>query len=276
MASAPRAVWKGHLSVGSVHCAVKLIGVVSESEKLQFRILSRKTKAPVRSAYIDEVTGKTVEAADQVKGFDLGGEQFIQIDPEEIKRLKLSSEHTLEVGEFVPESEIDARYLDKPYYLVPADSVAREAFGVIREAMRRGKVAARSCIVLYQRGREVVIQPLGEGMLMTTLRSHNEVVDAATVFEGLKKTKPDPEMIEIAELIIGKKKTSFRPAAFVDTYEDALTAMVKAKLEGKPAPKAAPKPKENVVNLAEVLRKSLEQEGIAPKGGAPKRKRKAA
>ncbi|MER9838185.1 Ku protein [Mesorhizobium sp. M0145] len=268
----PRAAWKGFMKVGSVSCGVKIIGAVSEAEKVHFRILNRKDGLPVKSAYLDEETGDTVEAAEQVKGYEVEKGEFIHIEPDEIKKLKMVSQHTLEIGEFVPAAEIDARYLEKPYYLVPADAPSTEAFAVIRDAMARKKVAARSCVVLYQRGREVLIQPLGKGMLMTELRNHNEVVAADAVFEGLKARKVDPEMLEIAQLLIDKKPAKFDPSKFDDTYEKALVAMIEAKRKGKKPPKPAPEPKTNVINLADVLRKSLAQEG----GKAPSKKPRTA
>lgn len=267
---APRAVWKGFLKFGSVACGVKLVGAVSEAEKIHFRILNRKTREPVKSAYLDEGTDKVVESEDQVKGYELDSGEFLLIEPDEIKALKLSSEHTLEVEAFVDIDAIDQRYLDKPYHMVPADAAAREPFAIIREALRRKKAAARSCIVLYQRGREVLIEPERDGLLMTTLRNHNEMVDAGNIFEGLKTVKTDPEMIEIAELLIDKKTTKFDPSKFEDAYENALIEMIKAKQQGKLPPKPAPKPKENVVNLADVLRKSLEKEGISRGKGRKK------
>ncbi|MDQ6436728.1 Ku protein [Mesorhizobium sp. LHD-90] len=274
--AAPRAVWKGFLKFGSVACAVKLVGATSEAEKIHFRILSRKTREPVKSAYLDEGTDKVVETEDQVKGYELDNGEFLLLEPDEIKALKQSSEHTLEVDKFVDLTAIDQRYLDKPYHVVPADPAAREPFAVICEALARKKAAARSCIVLYQRGREVLIQPEGEALLMTTLRNHNQMVAAGSVFDGLKKVKTDAEMIEIAELLIDKKKTKFDPSKFEDSYENALIEMIKAKQQGKAPPKPAPKPKENVVNLADVLRKSLEKEGISRGKGAAKKGKKAA
>ncbi|WP_442582652.1 non-homologous end joining protein Ku [Mesorhizobium sp. ASY16-5R] len=273
---APRAVWKGFLKFGSVACAIKLVGATSESEKIHFRILNRRTREPVKSAYLDEGTSKVVEAEDQVKGYELGNGEFLLLEPDEIKALKLSSEHTLEVEDFVDLDAVDQRYLDKPYHVVPADPAARESFAVIREALRQKKAAVRSCIVLYQRGREVLIQPEGDALLMTTLRNRNEMVEAGSVFDGLKKVKTDPEMIEIAELLIDKKTTMFDPSKFEDSYENALIAMIKAKQQGKQPPKPAPRPKENVVNLADVLRKSLAQEGISREKGAAKKGRGAA
>jgi DNA end-binding protein Ku len=268
--SAPRAAWKGFLKFGSVACGVKVVGAETHAEKIRFRTLNRKTRNTVSAVYVDEVTGDVVETADQIKGYELDKGDFLTLEPDEIKALKLTSDHTLDVEGFVPVAEIDQRYLDKPYYLIPADVAATESYCVIREALKQREVAARSCIVLYQRGREVVIQPHGKGLLMTTLRPKAEMIAAASVFDELKSVKADPEMVEIAELIIAKKKGKYDPAKFVDTYEDALAELIAAKKAGRALPKAAPAPKENVVNLAEVLKKSLEKEGIA----APKAKRR--
>ncbi len=277
---AARAVWKGFLKVGSVSCAVKLINATSEAGKIHFRILNRKDRLPVKSAYVDESTGDIVEAADQVKGYELDNGAFAMIEPDEIKALKLQSEHTLEVDEFVKQAEIDQRYRDKPYYVIPADAGAAEPFAVIRESLKQQKAAARSCVVLYQRGREVLIEPKDDIMLMTTLRNHNELVDAGSVFDDLRKVKLDPEMSEIAELIIDKKTGTFDPSTFEDTYENALLEMINAKRAGKTLAKPAAAPRENVVNLADVLRKSLAKEGLkapAKRGKtAPAKKAKSA
>ena len=103
---APRAVWKGFLKVGSVACGVKIVGATIESSKIHFKILNRKDGLPVKSAYVDEETEETVDTEDQVKGFEIDKDNFIHIEPDEIKKLKLTSEHTLEIGEFIPVSEV--------------------------------------------------------------------------------------------------------------------------------------------------------------------------
>lgn len=268
MAAAPRAVWKGYLKLGAVSCGVKLVGATNEAGKIHFRILNRKDKLPVKSAYVDEGSGDTVEAEDQVKGYETDRGEFLLLEPDEIKALKLQTEHTLDVDGFVDKASVDPVYFEKPYYLVPADAPSNEAFAVVREALAKKKVAALACIVLYQRTHHVLIEPEGEGMLMTTLRNHNEVVAASSAFDGLKKVKVDKEMSEIATMIMDKMQTTFDPSKFEDRYEDALAAMIEAKKKGKKLPKAAPRPKENVVNLMDVLKKSLAKEGAAmPKKG---------
>ncbi len=132
-----RAIWKGFLKFGSVSCGIKLINAASESEKIHFRILNRKDRLPVKSTYVDEITGDVVETEDQMKGYQLENGDYLLIEPEEVKKLKQVTEHTLEVDETVPLASIDQRYLDKPYYVVPADTMSREPFAVIREALAK-------------------------------------------------------------------------------------------------------------------------------------------
>lgn len=271
-----RAVWKGFLKFGAVTCGIKLINAASESEKVHFRILNRKDRLPVKSAYLDEVTGDLVTAEDQIKGYQLDSGEYLLIEPEDIKQLKPTKEETLEVEGAVALSSIDQRYLDKPYYVVPADAMSEEPFAVIRAALAKKKAAARASIVLYQRGREVVIRPHGKGLMMTTLRNGRDVVSEKSIFDGLKATKTDPDMVEIATLLIDKKVGKFDPSKFEDRYENALIEMINAKKSGKKLPKPAAAPKENVVNLADILRKSLVKEGIkadkAKKPAASRRK----
>lgn len=271
-----RAVWKGFLKFGAVTCGIKLINAASESEKVHFRILNRKDRLPVKSAYLDEVTGDLVTAEDQIKGYQLDSGEYLLIEPEDIKQLKPTKEGTLEVEGAVNVSSIDQRYLDKPYYVVPADAMSEEPFAVIRAALAKKKAAARASIVLYQRGREVVIRPHGKGLMMTTLRNGRDVVSEKSIFDGLKATKTDPDMVEIATLLIDKKVGKFDPSKFEDRYENALIEMINAKKSGKKLPKPAAAPKEHVVNLADILRKSLAKEGIkadkAKKPAASRRK----
>jgi DNA end-binding protein Ku len=271
-----RAVWKGFLKFGAVSCGIKLINAASESEKIHFRILNRKDRLPVKSAYVDEVTGDIVGAEDQIKGYQLESGDYLLIEPDDIKKLKPTSEHMLEVEETVELSSIDQRYLDKPYYVVPADAMSEEPLAVIREALAKKKTAARASIVLYQRGREVVIRPHGNGLMMTTLRNAKDVVSEKAVFEGIKVPKTDSDMVEIAAMLIDKKVGKFDPSKFEDRYENALIEMINAKKAGKKLPKPAAAPKENVVNLAEVLRKSLAKEGIKAKKPATARRKSAA
>ncbi len=271
--SAPRAVWKGFLRLGNVTCSVKLTGAVTEAETIHFKILNRLTRQPVKAAYVDEVTEKTVEPDDQVKGYEVDRNEYLLLEPDEIAALKPLSEHIMTVDGFVDVAEVDPIYFDKPYYVSPADKASLEPFSLVREAMLKTKKVALASVVLWQRDRHVLLEPLGKGILLTILRNAKEIVPASKVFGQMEDVKIDPDMTEIASMLIDKKATHFDPSKFEDAYEDALRQLIESKRTGKPAPKPAPRPKENVKDLASILRKSLEAEGgEPPKGKKPKAK----
>jgi DNA end-binding protein Ku len=274
--AAPRAMWKGFLKLESITCGVKLAGATSESSKLRFRTLNRKNRQPIKSEYRDDETDKTVERDEQVKGYELGDGEFLSIEPAEIEKLKKAGEHRLDIDGFVPEASVSSVYLEKPYYLYPADRVAGEPFALIRDAMAKKKVAAIGRLVMQQRERSVLIEPRDAGMVLTLLRQANEVADEGKFFEGLKKQKIDAELLDIATMLIDRKRTHFDPSKFEDRYENALIEMVEAKKKGKKPPtKAVSRPKQNVVNLASLLKKSLQQEGVkqsAKQGKTQRRK----
>ncbi len=258
--AAPRAQWKGFLKLDNITCQVKLTGVVTEAEKIHFHILNRKTRERVKSAYVDEDTGKTVEHDDQVKGFELSDGEFLVIDPKEIERLKQAGEHRLDLDGFVKRADVLPLYLEKPYYLYPADKVAVEPFALIRDAMVKSDVVAVGHIVMLQRERSVLVEPCERGMLVTMLRQPNEVVKEKPVFDGIPKTKADADVAELGEMLIERKRSHFDPSKFEDRYEAALARMIEAKKKGKAPPKAAPKPEvTNVIDIAKLLQKSLSE-----------------
>ncbi|RWM36616.1 Ku protein [Mesorhizobium sp.] len=259
---APRPAWKGYLKLSLVTCAIELTNVVTHAEKVSFRILNRKTGNTVKRIYVDAETGKPLEEGDEIKGYEVSDGDFVHIEEDEIEAVQIESSHTMGLDGFVEKSSIEQIYLDTPYYVSPADKVSQEAFAVIRDAMAARKMAGLARIVLYQRERPVVIEPLGKGMVLTTLRYDDTVRQPGTVFNDIEATRTDDEMIDLAEHIIDSKKTKFDPSKFDDRYEDALLELIRAKKAGKKAPKAKAPPKpSNVVNLFDALKKSLNAEG---------------
>jgi len=291
MNMAPRPAWKGYLKLSLVTCAVELTNVVTHSEKISFRVLNRKTGNTVKRIYVDAETGKPIADGDEIKGYEVDDGEFVHIEEDEIEAVKIESSNMMSLDGFVDKSSIQQIYLDTPYYLAPADKVSEDAFAVIREAMNAKKKAGVARIVLYRRERPVVIEPLGKGMVLTTLRYDSSVRQPDTVFDDIKQVKTDKEMIDLAEHIIDKKSAKFDPSGFDDKYEEALLELIRAKKAGRKAPKAkaASRPS-NVVNLFDALKKSLAadagegeaSEKTAPaskakpasskRGGAPKRK----
>jgi len=264
---APLPAWKGYLKLSLVTCAVELTNVVTHAEKVSFRVLNRKTGNTVKRIYVDAETGKPLGDGDEIKGYEVSDGDFVHIEEDEIEAVQIESSHTMSLDGFVDKASIQQIYLDTPYYVAPADKVSEEAFAVIRDAMAGKKMAGLARIVLYSRERPVVIEPLGKGMVLTTLRYDNTVRQPGTVFDDIKAVKTDQEMTDLAELIIEKKQAKFDPSKFDDKYEDALLELIRAKKAGKKAPKvaAAPRPS-NVVNLFDALKKSLNADGSGKTG----------
>jgi len=273
---APRTIWKGLLKIAELSCPVALHAAASTSERIAFHTLNRATGHRVRRQFVDGTTGKPVEKDDQVKGYEVGEGDYVVLDPEEIAAAVPESDKTLAVASFVACGDIDDVYFDRPYYLTPADRPAEEAFALIREGMRRKKVAALARAVLFRRVRTVLIRAHGPGMIATTLNFDYEVRSAAEAFRDVSAVKIKGEMLDLAEHIIATKMGEFDIAGFEDRYEAALADLVRAKLEGRRIAPRKPAPREKVVDLMAALRESAGRGAKKPaarkKPAAPRRK----
>lgn len=275
---APRAIWKGHLGIGDLSCAVALYAAASTSERISFHIVNRRTGNRVRRDYVDEQTGRSVARDDQVRGYETAKGSYVVLEPAEIAAAVPEGDKTLAVEEFIACADVDTVYFDKPYFVAPADEAAEGAFAVIREGMRQKNVAALARAVLFRRVRTVLLRPRGCGLLANTLNFDYEVRPAAKAFESVPDLRIKGEMLDLATHIIKTKTASFDPAAFEDRYDAALAELVRAKTEGRPVRK--PKRESKVIDLMEALRESAAATGKAKSTGpkkpaakpAPKRK----
>jgi len=265
---APRANWKGFLKVGELVCPVALHTAASTGERIAFHILNRNTGHRLRREFVDSETGEAVEREDQVKGYEAGENDYIALDPEEVAAAVPQSDKTMEIEAFIACKDIDDLYFDKPYYLAPSDQHGAEAFALIREGMKAGKVAALAETVLFRRVRTLLIRPHGAGLLATTLNYDYEVRPAEEAFSEIPAIKVEGEMLELAEHIIRTKSSRFDPKTFDDRYDAALAEVVKAKIEGRKIRPAKPKTEGKVIDLMEALRQSAGQ-------GTEKRKKPA-
>lgn len=253
---APRANWKGYLRVAEISCAVGLYTAVSTAERIAFHTIDRRTGHRVHRVYLDSETGKPVEREDQVKGYEVGADDYVVLKPEEVAGAVPHSDRTLAVSDFIACDEIDTVYFDRPYYLAPADTEAREAYALIRDGMRARKAAALARTVLFRRVRTLLIRPHGTGLIATTLNFDYEVRSTTEAFADVPARKIEGEMLELAEHIIGRKQGKFDPAKFEDRYETALAELVKAKAEGRKIEKRREPERGNVVDLMAALRES--------------------
>ncbi len=261
---APRANWKGFIKFGEVACPVALYTAASSSERIAFNTLNRKTGNRVKREFVDSETGDPVERDDQVKGYEIENGQYVVLEPEEVAAAVPDSDKTLKIEAFIPCNEIDDVYFDKPYYLAP-DKMGTEAFVLLRDGMKKGKVAAIASTVLFRRMRTVLIRPQGKGLIATTLNFDYEVRSSTEAFEELPDLKIEGEMLELAEHIIATKKGSFDASTFDDRYEAAVAELVKAKIEGRSLPKKKAPVASKPSDLLQALRESA---GVNGKAGS--------
>lgn len=256
---AGRAYWKGYLKLSLVSCPVKLYSATSASAgKISFNLLHKDTLNRVQQKYHDPELGE-IDRADLVKGYQFEKDKYVVITADELDAIEIDSSKTIDITGFIDAGAIDPMYLDSPYYLAPDGPVAEETYAVILEAMRRAKKVAIARIVLSGRERLVAIDPMSEGLRLTTLRSAKEVREPSSAFEKLN-VKLSKDMLDMAAQIIAQKSMKFDPQAFEDRYEEALLTLVKSKIAGgEPVITKAPE-RGNVINLMDALKRSIEQD----------------
>lgn len=277
----PRAYWKGSLKLSLVTCPVALYPASTTVERTRFHMINTETGNRLKQQMVDSETGEVVEKEQKGRGYEIAKGEYVPIEKEELEAVQLESNHTIDIDNFVPRDEIDQRYLDSPYYLAPDGKSGADAFAVIRDAMKDQDRVALARVVLSNRERVVAIEPLGKGLLATTLRYAYEVRDENDFFEDIKTPKVSKDMVDLAVHILDTKASHFDASKFEDEYENALKKLVRQKAAGKTikAPERAEKPS-NVVNLMEALRQSLKGRATSPRSArstraAPRAAKKA-
>lgn len=250
-----RALWKGFLKFAEISCPVALHSAASTSERVSFNTLNRKTGNRVKREYVDIDTWKVVEREDQIKGYEVDDGRYVLFEPDELAAAVPPSDKTLRIQSYVPFTEIDDLYFDKPYYLLP-DRLGEETFVLIRDAMRESKVGALAQAVLFRRLRTVLIRAHGNGLIATTLNFDYQVRSAKEAFADIPKLKIEGEMLDLAKHIIKTKAGLFDPRTFDDRYDAALAELVKAKMEGRMVKVKKQAKVEPSTNLMEALRMS--------------------
>src|ERR1700746_3586666 len=229
---APRANWKGFLRLSLVTCPVALYPATSESEKVSCNQLNRKTGHRIKYMKVDADTGEEVGNEDIVKGYKVDTDTYIEVSKEELDEIALESTHTIEIDEFVPKTDIDNRYLIRPYYLVPDGKVGHDAYAVIRETIRSMDKVAIGRVVLTNREHIIALEPLESGLMGTLLRYPYEVRGESEYFEDIQDVKITKDMLDLAKHIVEKKSGEFEPDAFEDHYETALIELINKKRAG--------------------------------------------
>jgi DNA end-binding protein Ku len=265
--ASPRAYWKGSLKLSLVSCPVLLYPASTSSEKTRFHMINKETGNRLKQQMVDSETGDVVESDQKGRGYELKKGEYVEIEKEELEAVQIESNHTIDIDSFVPRDEIDKRYLNNPYYIAPDGKAGVDAFAVIRDAMKDQDRVALARIVLTNREHIIAIEPLGKGLLGTTLRFPYELRDEDDYFGDIKSPKISKDMVELASHILDSKAAHFDPSKFKDEYETALKTLVKRKAAGKTIKVAEPEEKsDNVINLMDALKQSLKGGKGAAKG----------
>ena len=274
-----RAYWQGQIRLALVSIPVEIYSATRSGATVSFKQIHEPSGKPIH--YEKVVTGiGPVDTDEIMKGYEVSKGEFVLLEQDEIDAVKLESKKTLELTQFVDASEIDVIYYEKPYFVVPADDLAEEAFIVLREALKRSKKVGLGQLAL--RGREYVVslKPCGRGMVLETLRYADEVNKAQSYFREIPDDKPDPDLLDLAQALIDKKTGAFDPQEFHDRYVDALKDLIERKRKAKGRKIIEEKDEgggrsgSNVVDLMAALKKSMEggRADAAPAKTAPSRK----
>jgi len=254
-----RAYWKGFLRLSLVTIGVHVHNAIESKSEISFCQIHKPTGRRVNYQKVAQGVGP-IENADIVKGYEIDKDQYVIIEPEEIEALKLESKHTIDLVQFVDAKDIDYRFFERPYFLVPGDDMAGEGYAVIRDALRKtGKVGLGQVTI---GGREwlVAVAPLEDGLVMEMLRYADELRNPSEYFDEVPRGKPQKEMIDLAVQLIDKKSGPFDAKKFEDHYGTALKELVQEKMKGHTIiAKEAERPSGgNVVDLMEALKRSVE------------------
>jgi DNA end-binding protein Ku len=266
---ASRAFWKGYLKLSLVTCPVMMTPATTENDKIRFHILNRKTGNRVVSQYVDAVSGKPVAEDDEVKGYPRGENDYVLLEDEELEALGLESTRTIDIETFAPAESVDPIWYDKPHYLAPDDPIGVEAFSVIRDAMSATGSVGVSRLVLYRRERAVMLEPRDKGLVLWTLRFADEVRDPKNYFAGVRSTAANSKALSLISTLIEDHKRHWNGAMIRDPVQARLREIIAAgkKSRKKPARvnKEAPAMTNNVVNIMDALRKSIDSEKTSPR-----------
>lgn len=267
---AARAYWKGFLRLSLVSISVEIYNAVETKSEISFRQIHKPSGRRINYTKTVQGVGE-VKSSDIVKGYEVGTDTYVTLDPDEIDAVKLESKKTIDLVKFVDVAEIDPRYFERPYFVAPADKHSAEGYVVIRDALKKTGKAGLAQLTIGGREWLVAITALGDGLLMEMLRYADELKEPAQFFDEVPNAKPDKEMVDLAVELIERKAGEFTPDEFEDHYATALRALVDKKLKGQkikaPHEEAAPG-SAKVIDLMSALRKSIGEGGKAAGGKA--------
>ena len=261
-------------------CPIALFPATSESEKISFNQINKKTGHRIRYLKVDAESGEEVPSEDIIKGYQVDTDRYLEVTKDELENIALESTRTIDIDEFVPRAEIDDLYLVRPYFIVPDGKVGHDAYAVIRETIRSLDKVAIARVVLTNREHIIALEAREKGLMGMLLRYPYEVRDTSEYFGDIQDVKITKDMLDLAKHIVEQKSGHFEPDKFEDHYEAVLQELLSKKQKGLPIAAARKREPDNVINLMDALKASLKtgkgtpQPAAKPakKTGKPRRK----
>ena len=258
-----RPIWRGQIRLALVSIPVEIYSATKSGAQIQFHQVHEPSGKRIKYEKVVPGIGP-VDKDEIVKGYEVSKGHYVLLDPEEIDAVKLESRKTLDLVQFVDDGDIEPMYFEKPYYVVPADDLAEEAYVVLRQALRDAKKVGVGQMAMRGQEYMVAIKPCGRGLLMETLRYADEVNKSSGFFRDIGDTKPDPDLLDMASMLIERKAGEFNPNDFHNRYVDALKDLIAEKQKKKgekviqdPDADKGPPKGSNVIDLMAALKKSL-------------------
>jgi DNA end-binding protein Ku len=242
---------------------------VQSGRRISFRQIHEKSGKPIRYQKVVPGIGP-VDKDEILKGYEIEEDQYVLLSDEEIEDVRLETRKTFELTQFVGACEIDPLYFNKPYFLVPQDDLAEDAFRVVRDALRATEKIGLGQLAL--RGREYLaaLKPCGTGLLLETLYYEDEIRRTDPFFAGISDEAADDELLDVAKRLIESKTAAFDAEIFKDHYTEALRALIERKTKGRKSKTVEVDNDEkstgngNVVDLMAALKQSLEKSEKPP------------
>lgn len=270
---AARAYWQGQIRLALVSIPIEIYPATRSGAAISFHQIHEPSGKRIRYEKVAPGVGP-VDRDDIIKGYEVSKGNYVLLDEEEIEAVKIESRKTLDLVQFVEADEIDVLYYEKPYFVVPADDLAEEAYVVLREALRKSRKVGLGQLAVRGREQLVSVKPCGRGLVMEVLRYADEVHKAQGYFRDIEDKAPDEDLLDLATTLIEKKTAPFKPAEFHDRYIDALHRLIDKKVKSKSNKRIledtseAPARKGNVIDLMAALKKSVGEGGGPSKSTA--------
>ena len=269
------AIWKGSLTFGLVNIPVELKTAV-RADHISFRLLHKEDLSPVKYERVCQAEGEPVPWNEIVKGYEYEKGKFVVLTDEDFKTAALEQSKTIDILDFVKEDEIDPRYFETPYYLVPAKG-GEKPYALLREAIRQTGSVGIGKIIIRQTQHLAAVKVVGDALVLEIMRFANELVDAKE-FSFPSREAVRPQELQMAEQLVANLAEPFDPTRYTDEYRANLMKIIKAKMKGRKVKLEEPEgeaPDSDVLDLMSRLRASLE-EGSGKKGAVRTRQKTVA